>query len=141
MNKYLLLLAAAGSIAAAVPATAATYPASVVGGPWSWNANQSTVAVTITSQSTIGVCQQILGNMQVVGTSNVADMQGYYCPSTGRISMLRKDPKTEVTYQVWSGQLDGQPTLSQAYVAGSLLSISSGVTAGEFGLVGSFPAP
>jgi hypothetical protein len=110
----------------------------VVGGPWIWNANQSSVAVTIVSQSGAGVCNQIIGTMQAVGTSNIADMQGYYCPATGRISMLRMDPNTLATYQVWSGQVDAQPTLSLAYAGGTFLSIGTGVFAGEFSFSGNF---
>ncbi len=138
MKKLLALLVSAGSIAAVTSASAAQFPASVVGGPWVWNANQSGVAVTVTSQSSSGTCDQILGTMQAVGTSNVADMQGYYCPSTGRISMLRKDHATQVTYQVWSGQVDAQPELSSAFTGGTFLSIGTGLFAGEFFFSGSF---
>ncbi len=141
MKNYIRLLAFAGSIAAAAPAMAAQYPASVVGGPWTWSANQSNVVVTITSQTGSGVCQQILGTMQAAGTSNVADLQGYYCPSTGRISMLRKDHPSQATYQVWSGQLDATPTLSQAYAGGTFLSIGTGFFAGEFDFSGNFLVP
>jgi hypothetical protein len=138
MKKCLSLLAIAGSIAAAAPAMAATYPASVVGGPWTWGANQSQVVVTIRSQATGAVCEQILGTMQAAGTANIADVQGYYCPSTGRISMLRKDHASQATYQVFSGQVDAVPTLSQAYVGGTFLSISTGFNAGEFSFAGRF---
>jgi hypothetical protein len=138
MKKLLSLLAVAGSIAAAAPAFAAQYPASVVGGPWTWNANQSQVVVTISSQASGAVCDQIIGTMQAAGTSNVADIQGYYCPTTGRISMLRKDHASQATYQVFSGQLDATPTLSQAYIGGTFLSISTGPTAGEFSFAGPF---
>ena len=138
MKNLLALLVAAGTIAAATAASASQFPASVVGGPWTWNANQSGVAVTVTSQDSSGACDQILGTMQAVGTSNIADMQGYYCPSTGQISMLRKDRTTHATYQVWSGQVDAQPTLSLAYAGGTFLSIGTGLFAGEFFFSGAF---
>src|SRR5687768_3100689 len=84
------------------PAWAAR-PASVVG---SWNtvANQTVITLQISSQSGSEVCRSI------AGTLGGLSVQGFYCPSTGRISFLRKNPSNNDTTQVYTGNVsaDGQ---------------------------------
>lgn len=82
-------------------AFAQTPPANVVG-VWSGFANQTQVKISIRTQGSVGVCPQITGAMSNVspagGGSNI---QGFYCPDTGRISFIRKDTKNNDTFQTY----------------------------------------
>ena len=76
----------------------AAFPDSVTG---TWNAilNQTSTTIVINSQSTTGKCREISGTIQ---STNI---NGFYCPATGRIFFLRKSATTNDTFQVYSGNL------------------------------------
>lgn len=76
----------------------AAYPASVVG-TWTIVMNQSQAALRIFSQAPSGICRKILGE---IGDTNV---EGFYCPRTGRIVFLRKFAVSNDTFQVFVGNL------------------------------------
>lgn len=76
---------------------AAAWPTSVFG-TWNVRANQTPGTMHITFQSGAGACRQILGD--ILGSP----MQGFYCPSTGRIQFLRKNSVND-TLQVYSANL------------------------------------
>ena len=76
----------------------AARPASVVGS-WATIANQTFITLQITSQGGPAPCRNI------AGTLGGLSVQGFYCPSTGRISFLRKDPGTNDTVQVYTGNV------------------------------------
>lgn len=86
-------------------AFAQTPPANVVG-TWSGIANQTAVKILIRTQGSVGVCPAITGAMSNVSPAGGAsNIQGFYCPDTGRISFIRKDPKSNDTFQSYLASL------------------------------------
>jgi hypothetical protein len=85
-------------IAISSGATWAQRPASVVGN-WSTVANQTLITLQIVSQGATGPCRDIAG---ALGGSGI---EGFYCPSTGRVSFLRKNSANNDTFQVYTGNV------------------------------------
>jgi len=106
MNAKTITAAAAAvsSMLIAGSAMAAAWPTSVVG-TWSALANLSSLTVNITSQGTKGSCPAILGTITDNGTGAASNLQGFYCPKSGRIQFLRKNPTSNDTFQVYNGNL------------------------------------
>ncbi|MGH6848277.1 MAG: hypothetical protein ACREC0_12820 [Methylocella sp.] len=109
-------------------ASADPWPASVVG-TWSVQANQNSLVMRISSQGVIGNCRAILGTLQNVGSIVTANIEGFYCPFSGRISFVRKDTRTNDTYQTWTGNLSDPGT--KLLIGGTFTSPS--FNAGEYG--------
>lgn len=83
----------------------AAWPPSAVG-TWTMQANQSGLVLTITSQGGPGDCKAIAGTLvDVVNGGNSNNIQGFYCPHSGRVQFLRKDVTTNDTFQVYTGNL------------------------------------
>jgi hypothetical protein len=85
-------------------AYAATWPANVVG-TWRGIANQTTIKLEIASQDPAGKCKAIKGTLSNVPSGGESNIQGFYCPESGRISFVRKDLKSNDTFQSYSGNL------------------------------------
>jgi hypothetical protein len=104
MARYAFATAIA-SLATSGTAFAQTPPPSVVG-IWHGFANQTEIKLAIRSQGAVGVCPQIIGAMSNVSPAGGAStVQGFYCPDTGRISFIRKDPNTNDTFQSYVASL------------------------------------
>lgn len=73
------------------------WPSSVAGN-WSVVANQTTGTLSITQPASNQSCQPITGTL--LGEP----IQGFYCPSSGRIAFLRKNANG-ITYQHYQGNL------------------------------------
>jgi hypothetical protein len=94
--KLKLTIAVAAQLSAAVAFAA---PPSVVGN-WSILANSAFPGqLIVTTQSGGGNCKAI------TGTVFANPITGFYCPTTGRISFLRKIATTNDTFQVYTGNL------------------------------------
>jgi hypothetical protein len=105
MTKTTIALSLAVAMAAVVPsAKAAPWPASVLG-TWQVRANQSHLTLKILTQAATGVCPVISGTLQDLASPIVNNVEGFYCPGSGRISFLRKDKITNDTFQNWTGNL------------------------------------
>jgi hypothetical protein len=118
----------------ASPALAASpYPANVVG-IWNMNANQSTLTLNISKQYGPSPCKNIVGTLHDSIDGN-ADIKGFYCPQSGRISFLRMDPTSKQTYQTWTGNLSYPG--STTYMAGAFAQEVGG-TPGEYDFFGTF---
>jgi hypothetical protein len=68
-------------------------------------ANNYELHFNIASQGTAGACRRIVGTLVNTNNTGQSDIEGFYCPPTGRISFLREDPRTRRTYQVFTGNL------------------------------------
>ena len=115
MKTQVFLCAAAALVSSVGAASAASpWPASVVGA-WPMAANQSTLTLTITSQTGATTCMNIKGTLvdSVNGPSNIV---GYYCPDSGKISFLRNSTTTGLTFQAFTGNLSYPGTTT--YMAG-----------------------
>jgi hypothetical protein len=103
MKKLILAMSfVAASFAAGSSAQAQPWPASVVG-LWDVFANQSHLKLAIRTQG-VGVCAPISGSIANVGGA-AENIQGFYCPGSGRISFQRKNVSTNDTFQTWTGNL------------------------------------
>jgi hypothetical protein len=81
-------------------------PPSTVLGTWTGWADQTQVKILIRSQGSVGVCRAITGVMaNIAPPGGASNVQGFYCPTTGRISFLRKDTKTNDSFQSYLGSL------------------------------------
>ena len=105
----------AGAILALASTAAASaaqlWPGSVVG-VWNAQANQSSLTITISSQSASGKCREIAGTILDNASGVSANLEGFYCPSSGRVHFTRSDPTSGFTYQDYTGNLsDGGRTL------------------------------
>jgi hypothetical protein len=97
MSRKLALAVAVAAQLVAATASAAP-PVSVIGN-WSILGNQSFGQLIVTAQGAAGTCRAI------VGTAFANPMQGFYCPSTGRIQFLRKNPANNDTIQIYTGNV------------------------------------
>jgi hypothetical protein len=70
--------------------------------------NQTSTTIVINSQGTAGKCKAIAGTIQ--GTTN---LQGFYCPATGRIFFVRKFVSSNDTSQIYSGNLAADATIDR----------------------------
>jgi hypothetical protein len=115
MNKTLFATAAA-CLALSAGSAMAAWPTSVVG-TWNAMANQSPLTLAITSQGTTGGCRAIAGTIAdtVGGQSNT--IQGFYCPSSGRLQFLRNNSSTNDTFQVYTANVS--ITGTHLYIGGT----------------------
>jgi hypothetical protein len=75
------------------------YPGTIQG-TWTGQANQSQIAITIYQTSgTFGPCKPIAG---YIGTDQI---EGFYCPATGRFNFVRFNPTSGPPSQDYSGHV------------------------------------
>ena len=89
---------------------AASRPSSIVG-TWMGVANQTAVQLVITTQATATApCKPITGTLNNLPSGGASNIQGFYCPGTGRFSFVRKDITTNDTFQSYSGNVSNTGT-------------------------------
>jgi hypothetical protein len=121
MYKSISLAAAIAVAASFGPAHASSWPLSVVG-TWDMLANQNSPVLTITSQGASGKCRPIGGTIVDTATGANDIIIGFYCPSSGRISFLRNNSRTNDTFQVFVGNLsDAPPSGHERRMGGTFL--------------------
>ncbi len=118
-----LALALAASIASAAP------PSSVIG-PWMILADQTYTTLEITNQGAAGspggsACRVVLGNL------GVSPINGYYCPETGRIHFLHRNPSTNVVVRTFTGSVSDATSDAPGHIAGTMDVLNIGL--GKFG--------
>jgi hypothetical protein len=104
MNTKIMAGTLAGLLLGTGAATAASPWPSTVLGNWNVIANQSTLTLTISKESGPAPCKEITGTL-VDSVNGPANIEGFYCNDSGRISFLRKSPTNSQTYQTWTGNL------------------------------------
>jgi hypothetical protein len=82
----------------------ANWPPSIVG-TWEGFGNQSALKLEIKNQGTTGVFKPIKGSLSNVPSGGESNIQGAYCPQTGRVDFVRKDIKSNDTFQSYSASL------------------------------------
>jgi hypothetical protein len=127
MKQLLALVIVA---ACSVLAFAANWPPSVVG-TWQGTANQSTVKLVITNQGASGACKSITGTLSNLPSGGASNIQGFYCPQTGRVSFVRKDVKTNNTFQSYSANVSDVGT--ELRLAGTFAELNMADHLGEYG--------
>jgi hypothetical protein len=117
-------------IAFSLLAFAANWPPSIAG-TWQGVANQNTVKLVITSQGTTGACKAISGTFSNLPSGGASNIQGFYCPETGRVSFVRKDVKTSDTFQSYTANLSDVGT--ELRMAGTFAELNMADHLGEYG--------
>jgi hypothetical protein len=108
----------------------ASWPPTIVG-TWQGVAGQTTLKLVITSQGTVGECKTITGTLANVPSGGESNIQGFYCPDTGRLTFARKDIHSNGTFQFYSANLaDIGPELR---MAGTFAEVSFIGHLGEYG--------
>lgn len=131
-----LLLSSIVAIAAAWTNIAAAdgWPTSVVG-TWSIIGNHHAGLLRIDSIAAVGLCRRIIGVIYP-GTAVVGNIEGFYCPYSGRIQFVRKSPATNDAYQVWTGNVSQDAAIDR--LGGTFTSVSAalGGSLGEYNFQG-----
>lgn len=92
---------------------AAIRPSSILG-TWMGVANQTAVQLVIITQGTVPApCKPITGTLHNLPSGGASNIQGFYCPATGRFSFVRKDITTNDTFQSYSGNVSNTGTTLQ----------------------------
>ncbi len=108
------ILLAAGTVSAARPANIARTT-------WTLQVNGGTETLTIDTQGGPGApgaanCRSIRGQLQ-----GIADVSGWYCPSTGRIHFVHRNLDSDLAVRVFTGnvsdEVEGQPLQMAGTVA------------------------
>jgi hypothetical protein len=107
MKKHIVVVIV---VACSAVAIAASWPPSVVG-TWQGVANQTVIKLVITKQGYAGACKAIIGTLNNVPDGGESNIQGFYCPAAGRVSFVRKDLKTNDTFQSYSANVSDAGTV------------------------------
>lgn len=115
-------LAGAASLAAG-PAFAAP-PENIGNTTWTMQINRDVDELVITAQGGPGApgaatCRVILG------TFGVANINGWYCPSTGRIHFVHKNADTGTAVRVFTGNLSDEVRGQRLYMGGTVTVLNS----------------
>jgi hypothetical protein len=117
-NTIALALATA-TLSAAGPA-AAERPANLAGTTWTLQTNREAVQLVITAQGGAGApgaatCRSIFADL-----GNVAHIDGWYCPSTGRIHFVHKNKGSGNAVRVFTGNLSDDVIGQTLYMSGTM---------------------
>jgi hypothetical protein len=99
---------------------AAERPATLAGTTWTLQTNRDAVQLVITTQGGVGApgalnCQHINGDI-----GNVAHIQGWYCPATGRIHFQHKNLGSGNAVRVFTGNVSDDVIGQPLYMAGTM---------------------
>ena len=129
MKKVILGTLLALSASFANTAMADGWPLSVLGS-WSIIGNQHVGRLIIAAQAGVGQCRRITG-MVYPGTAVAHPIEGFYCPFSGRIQFVRKQPASNDTLQVWTGNVSQDGVVDR--MGGTFTSVSSALGGGSLG--------
>lgn len=99
---------------------AAERPANLAGTTWTLQTNRDAVQLVITTQGGAGApgaltCRHINGDI-----GNVAHIQGWYCPATGRIHFQHKNLGSGNAVRVFTGNVSDDVIGQPLYMAGAM---------------------
>jgi hypothetical protein len=99
---------------------AAERPATLAGTTWTLQTNRDAVQLVITTQGGAGApgalnCQHINGDI-----GNVAHIQGWYCPASGRIHFQHKNLGSGNAVRVFTGNVSDDVIGQPLYMAGTM---------------------
>ena len=135
LNKH-FLTACAMLVACATGASAdPVWPGKILG-TWTGMSNQSPIVLTVSTQAVGAKCDDISGTIQDVNGGFTGPMQGYYCPSSGFLQLMRFPNGSNVPYQVYNGNVS--QTVSPGGARGILMGGSFGQYSLSFGPLGQY---
>jgi hypothetical protein len=103
----------------------AARPASVANTTWVLQVNDATEPLTITAQGGPGApgaanCRSIRGEIR-----GVADIRGWYCPSTGRIHFVHSNVDSGVAVRVFTGNVSDEAPGQPLHMAGTMTIVNA----------------
>lgn len=107
----------------------ANWPPSIVG-TWQGFGNQSALKLVVTNQSGAGANKSITGSLSNVPSGGSSNIQGFYCPETGRVSFIRKDTTTNDAFQSYNASVSDVGT--ELRMAGTFAELSMAGHLGEY---------
>ena len=119
MKSFLSSAFAAAALLVATSASAER-PATLGGTTWTLQTNRESVQLVITSQAGPGApgaetCRHINGDI-----GNVANIQGWYCPLTGRIHFVHKNLGSGNAVRVFTGNVSDDVIGQTLYMSGTM---------------------
>ena len=104
-----LYSAAAATIALLLSCAAAEaaqkWPTSLVGYVGVGQSNETSLTVKVYTQSSTGTCRTIAGVMFDWNSTRIDAIDGFYCPSSGRVSFTRRAPGQQAAFQTYLGNV------------------------------------
>jgi hypothetical protein len=109
----------------AVGTAAAARPANLANTTWTLQVNGSEEQLVITTQGGPGApgaatCRHINGEI-----GNVADIRGWYCPSTGRVHFVHRNADSKVAVRVFTGNVSDIVEGEPLHMAGTMTVLAS----------------
>jgi hypothetical protein len=111
------MFAAAAAAFLAAGTASAERPPNLAGTTWTMQINREVNQLVITSQSGEGAPGAAICRI-INGTFGVANIRGWYCPSTGRIHFLHKN--AGVTARTFTGNVSDDVIGQTLYMAGTM---------------------
>ena len=94
-------------------------------------ANQSALVLRISTQAAGSGCVAITGTITDLASGGQSNnIQGFYCPLSGRVSFLRKNVQTNDTFQTYVGNLSMAG--AKNYMGGTFLQEDVSGSLGEY---------
>lgn len=120
MKTCLSLSLALGLAVLGAATVSAARPANLANTTWVLQVNGATESLIITAQGGPGApgaanCRSIRGEVR-----GVADVNGWYCPSTGRIHLVHSNLHTGVAVRVFTGNVSDEQPGQPLYMAGTV---------------------
>lgn len=97
-------------VAGATSATAGNWPNSVVGRYAVTGNTHTNITLSISAQGGTGQCKLIKGSLIDPDTGADDNIEGIYCPNSGRIAFLRHIGDNAGVFQSWIGNLSQTQT-------------------------------
>lgn len=118
--KSIFSIAVATALFVLAGSASAERPANLGGTTWTLQTNRDAVQLVITSQAGPGApgaetCRHINGDI-----GNVAHIQGWYCPSTGRIHFVHKNLGSGNAVRVFTGNVSDDVIGQPLYMSGTM---------------------
>lgn len=113
------IVAVAAAAALASGAASAAPPANLGGTVWTIQINRDVNQLEITSQGGPGAPGSATCRF-INGTFGVANIRGWYCPSTGRIQFVHKNAGSGNAERVFTGNLSDDVPGQRLYMGGTM---------------------
>jgi hypothetical protein len=116
-----ITFAVTAAVCLAAGTVSAERPANIARTTWTLQTNRDAVELVINTQGGPGApgaanCRSIRGEIGDVGV----EIQGWYCPSTGRIHFVHKNLDNDNTVRVFTGNVSDDESGQPLYMAGTM---------------------
>ena len=128
-----VLAAAAAVTLAGNAAHASNYPTKLAPASWYGVANNSDVVINISGQGAAVPCGAIIGTMGNKGAPADSTIQGSYCPTTGKLTFLRKSKANGLAFQSYVGYMAQADGVHAPHMGGMFTEMVNPNALGDYG--------